>query len=338
MKTYLLPAALCISLLSSQVYAQETTQREAAKAQEKAAKAQEKAVEKQRRVEEVRVIRNLQGEPTDIIIRKKNDDADVKLNITIKGDKITVNGKSVDEFEHDDVSVDLNVNPRVFLRSASPFRTGGQEFRGFTRSFSENRTFLGVSTTVAEKGAKVVSVTPGSPAEKAGLQKDDVIIRINETKIENPDGLSKFIREQKKGDKVTVHVLRNNKEQKLSATLEENNTFNFNFEMPEIATLGNMDFFMTRGPRLGIRAQDLEEGDGAKILGIDEDSPAQKSGLKENDIIQSVDGKPVKSVDDLVKITREAGEKSSFDFKVSRDGKTQSLTLKIPKKLKTATL
>lgn len=338
MKTYLLPAALFISMLSSQVHAQETTQREAAKAQEKAAKAQEKAVEKQRRVEEVRVIRNLQGEPTDIIIRKKNDDADVKLNINIKGDKITVNGKPVDEFEHEDVAVDISANPRIFLRSASPFRTDGQEFRALSRSFSENRTFLGVSTTVAENGAKVVSVTPGSPAEKAGLQKDDIIIRINETKIENPDGLSKFIRDQKKGDKVTVHILRNNKEQKLSAILEENNSFNFNFEMPEIGKLGNMDFFMTRGPRLGIRAQDLEEGEGAKILGIDEDSPAQKSGLKENDIIQGVDGKPVKSVDDLVKITREAGEKSSFDFKVTRDGKTHNLTLKIPKKLKTATL
>jgi serine protease Do len=46
----------------------------------------------------------------------------------------------------------------------------------------------------------------------------------------------------------------------------------------------------------------------------------------------------VKGTEDVTRTIRENREKSSFDFKIERGGKTQTVTVKIPKKLKTAEL
>jgi serine protease Do len=48
-------------------------------------------------------------------------------------------------------------------------------------------TYLGVSTTKTDDGAKVTNVTKDSPADKAGIQKDDIIYKIDDTKIDGTD-------------------------------------------------------------------------------------------------------------------------------------------------------
>ena len=65
---------------------------------------------------------------------------------------------------------------------------------------------------------------------------------------------------------------------------------------------------------------------------------AKKAGIKENDIITEVDGKSVNTADDVAKLIRENKDKVSVMVKLQRDGKTQNIEVKIPKKLKTADL
>ena len=57
-----------------------------------------------------------------------------------------------------------------------------------------------------------------------------------------------------------------------------------------------------------------------------------------NDIITEVDGKTMNSADDVAKIVRESKDKISIMVKLQRDGKTQNIEVKIPRKLKTADL
>ena len=75
-----------------------------------------------------------------------------------------------------------------------------------------------------------------------------------------------------------------------------------------------------------------------KVIGIDEESIAEKAGLKEGDIITEFDGKTVNDTDALAKAARDSREKSSVNVKFNRDGKSQSAELKTPKKLKTTNL
>jgi serine protease Do len=109
-----------------------------------------------------------------------------------------------------------------------------------------------------------------------------------------------------------------------------NRNFNFNGD--------NIYSYSYGRPRLGIKAQDLEEGKGAKVLDVDDESPAEKAGIKEGDIINEFDGNPVENADDLAKLARENREKYTYKIKLTRDGKQQEVEIKIPRKLKTADL
>jgi len=65
------------------------------------------------------------------------------------------------------------------------------------------------------------AITPGSPAEKAGLKEGDIILEFNGTKINQDNNLAKSIQSGKVGDKVALKILRDGKEMVLDATLEE---------------------------------------------------------------------------------------------------------------------
>jgi serine protease Do len=91
-------------------------------------------------------------------------------------------------------------------------------------------------------------------------------------------------------------------------------------------------------PKLGLSIQDTDDGKGVKVLDVDEESNAAKAGLKEDDIILSIDDKEIKSTDEVTRILRENKDKYTYNFKIQRGGKIQNLEVKMPRKLKTADL
>jgi serine protease Do len=92
------------------------------------------------------------------------------------------------------------------------------------------------------------------------------------------------------------------------------------------------------GPRLGISVQDTEDGKGVNVIEVDEDGNAAKAGIKEDDIITEVDGKAINSADEIAKLMKESKEKVSVKVKLLRNGKTENVEVKIPRKLKKADL
>jgi serine protease Do len=91
-------------------------------------------------------------------------------------------------------------------------------------------------------------------------------------------------------------------------------------------------------PRLGIQAQDTEDGKGVKVTDVDEDGTGAKAGVKTNDIITHVNDMETNSADEIAKIVRDSKDKPSVKFRVIRNGKTENLEVRIPRKLKTAEL
>ena len=69
------------------------------------------------------------------------------------------------------------------------------------------------------KGFKIAGTSPGSPAEKAGLKKDDIISKIDDKPIKNLRDIMYVIREHKPGDTVKVIILRDDKEMTIDVTL-----------------------------------------------------------------------------------------------------------------------
>ena len=91
-------------------------------------------------------------------------------------------------------------------------------------------------------------------------------------------------------------------------------------------------------PRLGIRAQDTEDGKGVKVLSVDEGSAADKAGIKQGDIITEFEGKSINSADELASAARSTKDQSAMKLKLQRDGRSQTVEVKIPKRLKTTNL
>ena len=238
----------------------------------------------------------------------------------------------------------------------------------FATPAQSNAAFLGVISEENELGAKINEVSKGSPAEKAGLKKDDIITNVNEEKITGPKDLYDAIGKYKPSDKVQISILKNGAKTKLTAELEKNKaqsfsfsmpnqgmtiepnfvpstprgrgnngTQRFGFELPQMPELNNF-FGNIEKPKLGISVEDVEENEGVKISSVSENSPAAKAGLKEDDIITEVNDKKVKDVDGIKPIIKAATEGTIFKFNITRNGKKTVIEVKIPKKLKTADL
>lgn len=300
-----------------------------------------------------------------IIITAKGD-KDEKIVVEVVGDKVTVNGKSLEELKDKNGDINVRLNKLKDIESLTFHRAprgelfdimGDNNFRMFNED--ANHAMLGVTTEKTETGLRIQEITKESGAEKAGLKEGDVITKIDDKKIENADELTKTIRAYKPGDKVTVTYLRDKKEQKVTAELGKwkgvtmfgatapNQNFKMDFEkiMPKIQTLprayspyGQGWSWSGGSPKLGLSVQDTDEGKGVKVIEVDEESNAAKAGIKEEDVITEVDGKAVNSTDDMVKMIKESKDKASVMVKLQRSGKTQNIEVKMPKKIKTADL
>ncbi|HZE99256.1 MAG TPA: PDZ domain-containing protein [Planctomycetota bacterium] len=71
------------------------------------------------------------------------------------------------------------------------------------------------------EGLLVTQVLPGSPAEQAGLKKNDILTRIDGKAVKGEEGLAAFMSGAKVGQDVTLTVLRKSKEQKIQVTIGE---------------------------------------------------------------------------------------------------------------------
>ena len=97
-------------------------------------------------------------------------------------------------------------------------------------------------------------------------------------------------------------------------------------------------FLFDDGPKMGISIEDLTEGSGAKVLEVTEGSPAAKAGIVKNDIITSVDGSSICDVATLQEKASDLKAGDAITLKLTRDGKTKEVTVKIPKKVKKANI
>jgi serine protease Do len=148
-------------------------------------------------------------------------------------------------------------------------------------------------------GALVSTVESGGPAEKAGLQPGDVILSFNGKKIETSSELPPVVAQTKPGTKSELEIWRGGKKQTLGVAVGE-------MKNEPVAKNGNAQPNAEEGGKLGlaVRALTPEEkkqlGGNASGLVVERATgPAAKAGLRRGDLITAVNGKPVKSVDEL---------------------------------------
>lgn len=294
-----------------------------------------------------------------IIITRTGDETG-KTVIEIEGNKVKVNGKDAADLK--DVSVRINNLKASGALSFGPGHDFNFDFEAMQPSIfrvDSNRAMLGVVTDGHDKGAEIQSVTKESAAEKAGLKKGDVITNIDNRTIETTNDVTDAIRSHKPGDKVAITVLRDGKEQKLNAELGRWKGVNMaTMVAPRVLTEqvwreratepgrpsapfgqgGHIFMSTSRGPKLGMVVQDTDDGNGVKVVDVDDEGTAYKAGVKEDDIITHVDDKAVNSADEISRMMREKKDQNSVRLQVERDGKRQNIDVRIPRKIKSVDL
>jgi serine protease Do len=297
------------------------------------------------------------------IIIKNKDGKDTKLTIEVKDGDVLVNGKPLAEFKDDHITIrkgsdlllELRTDPLTMTFPRSNSRGGNsyfnevyprlngklEELRALNGEFADDNAFLGVVTEKHEDGARIMEVMEKTAAEKAGLKEGDIITKINDKIIDDPNDLSKFLNTYKPEEKVTISYKRNGKDEKMMLALGKRKSLRALGNISGFGERPNYNFSFSdwgNSHKLGIKAQETDEGKGVKVLEVDEDCPAAKAGLKEGDIITELDGEAINDVDVLVETAMKGIKKGSFGVKYTRDGKSVDAMIKIPKKLKTADL
>ncbi len=181
-----------------------------------------------------------------------------------------------------------------------------------------HRPFLGISMQpyepdlakamgAPEKGALVVSLTGGGPAEKAGIRRGDVITKVDGKPISNSRDVQRQVLTHRVGDSVALELWRDGKMVTINAKAGELPSD----EAP--AQVGAAEDPSSARAKLGLALQALTPqlaerlgmkggGQGVVISGVKPGSPAAEAGLHQGDVIAEVDRHPVKSVDEASKL------------------------------------
>lgn len=205
-----------------------------------------------------------------------------------------------------------------------------------------------------ERGALVLEVVEGTPAEKAGLQPDDVIVSWNEARVESAAQLSRLVRETPPGRTVQLGIVRAGGERTIAVELAER-AGRFRVRTREgppvrLRVEELLDRARERGdavrafsyvvgrPRLGVSVTNLteqlgeyfgaEEGKGALVTQVYPDTPAAEAGLRAGDVILSVAGEEVDGPGDISRILRDRNA-GPVEVRILRDREPRTLTAEL---------
>jgi serine protease Do len=213
---------------------------------------------------------------------------------------------------------------------------------GFLGVYAENisRENMGRYHVSTVRGVGITRVVKDSPAEKAGLRKDDVILRLDGENVSSVRKLNRLVSEMAPDQSVRVSFSRAGAEQEVTATVGKRSNQSFASDMfPEGSKVwkwegadpktfkwegpllnrgdlfdnnGGFSFSLGNSRRIGVSTMQLTKqladyfgiagGKGVLVTAVTDDGPAAKAGVKAGDVITAVDGEAVDSSGDISRV------------------------------------
>jgi serine protease Do len=179
------------------------------------------------------------------------------------------------------------------------------------------------------KGAVISEVTPGSPAEKAGIRPDDVVVGVDGRGVEDNSDLSRYIASKAPGTTVRLKLVRSGTEQEVPVTLgtfpdteEKDDT-----EESQKAQLGMS--LRDLSPDLAERLELPRGSKGVVVMNVEAGEAAEEAGLARGDVIVSVNGAAVDGVSGFESGIAKAKVDGLARLRVRRGGSHLFLILKL---------
>jgi M6 family metalloprotease-like protein len=175
--------------------------------------------------------------------------------------------------------------------------------------------YLGVRVAPDERGKLIVAeVSPDSPAAKAGLQKGDVLNRMDGQAIAKAESLREALMSRAPGESLKLQVLRAGQSMDLTATLGA-------VSRP-MRVSGQRVLF-------GVQLGDPKEMEGVPVTRVQTGSPAASAGLADGDVILKINDSPLTRVAALADILSDKKPGDTVAVLVNRGGKEMELKVQL---------
>ncbi len=282
-----------------------------------------------------------------VIISKTKNGKIVEQQLNISGDEEIDISKLIDSILNESIGdIDINVSgaSKIKVLTNSDGEDDGQWFNKEGNNWIDiedikeieeikmmdsKRPFLGVildDEIELEEGIRVINVIEKSAAEKAGIEKNDIIISINNNKINSLKDLVAELSDKEIGDQIALQIRRNKELKGVNAKLQSkseskyNLSNSFQFKTPACCSKSNgkccphhsrtyKALMHQSKPKLGVYIENLDaemindlkikEEKGVLITKVLEETTAKKMGLKVNDVITKINDSAIGDVASL---------------------------------------
>lgn len=162
------------------------------------------------------------------------------------------------------------------------------------------------------QGALVAQVIEDSPAEKYGIQAGDVILKFNGHYITDSNNLPALVGRVPVGDEVEVEILRDKKTKTIDVVIAA-----LKVEEEPVVSQSSQQ---RKYDRIGITVKETDDLKGVLITGVEPDSAAAMTGIRQGDVILMLNHKKISSTSDYHKIIKKIPKNKAVPVLIMRDG------------------
>jgi C-terminal processing protease CtpA/Prc len=176
------------------------------------------------------------------------------------------------------------------------------------------------------QGVEITEVEPNSPADKAGLQQGDVVVKLDGKNVETPQDIREELRNLNEAREIDVEILRGGQPMNLKVTPEKRRFMHaFSFGRPYIGVnLQNLDGDLAEYFKVDPNA-------GVLITRVQSDGPAAEAGIRSGDILTHINGKKVSDAESATELIGE-GDSETIEVTVLRHGSEMKMTVRPQKR------
>ncbi|MDP5003565.1 MAG: Do family serine endopeptidase, partial [OM182 bacterium] len=260
---------------------------------------------------------------TDVAINQGNSGGPL---FNLEGDVVGINSQILSSTGGSN-GISFSIPSNVAMNVVAQLKESGAVERGLlgVRMREVDYALAEIFDMDRPRGAFVDGVIDESPAGNAGVQDEDIIVEFNGHEIEYYTDLPFYVGQYQPGTEAAVRLIRDGEERRLTVVLGSSPTNEASIVVEDTAP--------ERANPLGFKISELSE-ETRQVAGIDgvriaqvEEGPGREAGLREGDVVVSLNRQPVPSVSDFASVAESLPASGFVQIRIVRQGQGTTLSL-----------
>ena len=262
---------------------------------------------------------------TDVAINQGNSGGPL---FNLEGDVVGINSQILSSTGGSN-GISFSIPSNVAMNVVAQLKESGAVERGLlgVRMREVDYALAEIFDMDRPRGAFVDGVIDESPAGNAGVQDEDIIVEFNGHEIEYYTDLPFYVGQYQPGTEAAVRLFRDGEERRLTVVLGSSPTNEASIVVEDTAP--------ERANPLGFKISELSE-ETRQVAGIDgvriaqvEEGPGREAGLREGDVVVSLNRQPVPSVSDFASVAESLPASGFVQIRIVRQGQGTTLSLEL---------